>query len=75
MSLIVVSAFGSLFNIHLTCMSPEFYVWESPFNCEISNKLKLNCINKGCSRFRTFKVCIDSVTYCLALKTCTNYIC
>lgn len=68
-------AFGSLFNIHLTCMSPGFYVWESHFNCEISNKLKLNPINRDCSRFRTFKVCIDAVIYCLALKTCINYIC
>lgn len=74
MALNVVSAFGSLFNINLTCMSPGFYVWESSFNCEISNKLKLNPINKDCSRFRTFKVCIDAVAYCLPLKTCTNYI-
>lgn len=68
MSLNVVSAFGSLFNIHLTCMSSGFYVWESPFNCEISDKLKLNSINKDCSRFRTSKICIDAVTYFLALR-------
>lgn len=55
-------------------MSSGFYIWESSFNCAILNIIEVNPINEDCSAFRIFTVCTDAVTYCSALKMCTNYI-